>query len=70
MPRTPLPGSPGWMSAAAPGGAAPDRDRYEPRSLTGVDVIDWLAGDLRDEVRVLIGAAEDELGSLDPVDGS
>jgi 2-polyprenyl-3-methyl-5-hydroxy-6-metoxy-1,4-benzoquinol methylase len=44
------------------------RDRYEPRSLIGVDVIDWLAGDLRDDVQVMIGSAEDALSALDPVD--
>jgi 2-polyprenyl-3-methyl-5-hydroxy-6-metoxy-1,4-benzoquinol methylase len=44
------------------------RDRLEPSSLTGVDVIDWLADDLREDVQLSIGQVEEvELGSADRV---
>lgn len=34
--------------------------RHAPRSLTGVDAIDWLDPDLRDAVRMIVGPAERE----------
>ena len=44
------------------------RTNYEPASLIGVDVIDWLADSLRGEVEMHVGPAERELPELDPVD--
>jgi 2-polyprenyl-3-methyl-5-hydroxy-6-metoxy-1,4-benzoquinol methylase len=37
------------------------RDRYEPASLTGVDLIDWLATDLVSDVDMRVGPAETSL---------
>lgn len=34
------------------------RDRYEPSAMTGVDLIDWLAEDLRADVEMVLGPAE------------
>ena len=44
------------------------REAHQPGSLTGVDLIDWLADDLRDDVRMLTGSAEQVLSDIDPVD--
>lgn len=42
------------------------RDRQAPASLTGLDLIDWLADDLRGEVTMVVGAAE--TAELEPAD--
>lgn len=39
------------------------RDRYEPAQLCGVDVIEWLDEDLRDDVTMVVGGAEEALES-------
>lgn len=44
------------------------RDRHEPAKLTGVDVIDWLDHDLRDEVELHTGPAETVLAGLPRAD--
>jgi SAM-dependent methyltransferase len=43
------------------------RDRWEPAALSGVDPIDWLDADLRDDVEFRAIAAE-EAGELAPAD--
>jgi 2-polyprenyl-3-methyl-5-hydroxy-6-metoxy-1,4-benzoquinol methylase len=44
------------------------RDRFAPAQLIGLDVIDWLADDLRDDVQMLTGPAETALDGVEPVD--
>jgi 2-polyprenyl-3-methyl-5-hydroxy-6-metoxy-1,4-benzoquinol methylase len=44
------------------------RDRHAPARLIGVDVIDWLDDDLRDDVELLVGSAEDGLAGLPSAD--
>jgi SAM-dependent methyltransferase len=44
------------------------RDRYDPSRLTAVDVVDWLADDLRDDVDLMVAPAERSLDALEPVD--
>lgn len=34
------------------------RDRWQPNSLTGSDILDWLAPDLRGDVDLILGPAE------------
>src|SRR4051812_32013155 len=42
------------------------RDRHAPGQLVGVDLIDWLADDLRDDVRQVLAPAEEAIGRLEP----
>jgi 2-polyprenyl-3-methyl-5-hydroxy-6-metoxy-1,4-benzoquinol methylase len=44
------------------------RDRWSPRSLMGLDLIDWLAEDLRDDVELVTGPAEETLEGLPRAD--
>jgi 2-polyprenyl-3-methyl-5-hydroxy-6-metoxy-1,4-benzoquinol methylase len=44
------------------------RDRFAPAQLIGLDVIDWLADDLRDDVQMLTGPAETALEEVEPAD--
>jgi 2-polyprenyl-3-methyl-5-hydroxy-6-metoxy-1,4-benzoquinol methylase len=44
------------------------RDTWSPRSLRGVDLIDWLEEDLRQDVQLLTGPAEEMLAEVGPVD--
>jgi 2-polyprenyl-3-methyl-5-hydroxy-6-metoxy-1,4-benzoquinol methylase len=44
------------------------RDRFAPAELIGLDVIDWLAEDLRGDVQMLTGPAETALDGVEPVD--
>ena len=37
------------------------RDRHQPAALCGVDLIDWLDPDLRDDVTMVLGGAEEML---------
>ncbi len=44
------------------------RDDHRPAALTGVDLIDWLADDLRGDVEMIVGPAEDAgMGSPDRI---
>ncbi|HWI21240.1 MAG TPA: class I SAM-dependent methyltransferase [Baekduia sp.] len=43
-------------------------ERYEPTSLAGIDIIDWLADDLRDRVAMHVGPAEETARTIEPVD--
>jgi 2-polyprenyl-3-methyl-5-hydroxy-6-metoxy-1,4-benzoquinol methylase len=43
-------------------------ERHRPRSLIGLDVIDWLAPDLRSDVDLVAAPAEEALSTLEPVD--
>lgn len=42
--------------------------RHEPAELAGVDVIDWLAPDLRDAVTLTVAPAEEAVLACDPAD--
>src|SRR5262245_21174184 len=42
------------------------RDRHAPASLTGIDLIEWLEDDLRGDVRMVVGPAEQ--ADLTPAD--
>ena len=44
------------------------RDCWSPRSLCGLDLIDWLEDDLRREVQLVTGPAEERLAELGPAD--
>jgi 2-polyprenyl-3-methyl-5-hydroxy-6-metoxy-1,4-benzoquinol methylase len=44
------------------------RDRHEPAHLTGVDIIDWVDDDLRDDIELLTGPAESALDGVGLVD--
>jgi ubiquinone/menaquinone biosynthesis C-methylase UbiE len=44
------------------------RDRWSPTRLVAVDVIDWLASDLKRDVEQLLGDAVTLFGQLEPVD--
>jgi precorrin-6B methylase 2 len=44
------------------------RDRWRPHSLIGLDLIDWLADDLRDDVRLVTGPAEETIEGLPQAD--
>jgi 2-polyprenyl-3-methyl-5-hydroxy-6-metoxy-1,4-benzoquinol methylase len=44
------------------------RDRLAPSRLVGVDMIDWLDDDLREDVLMIRGPAEEALRGLDPAD--
>jgi precorrin-6B methylase 2 len=44
------------------------RDLHRPARLTGVDVIDWLDDDLRGDVELVVGAAEEALAGLPAAD--
>lgn len=44
------------------------RDRHQPSQLIGLDVIDWLDDDLRDDVDLLTDPAESALDRVDQVD--
>ncbi len=59
-----------WLDIGSGTGSAlrAIREAHQPGSLTSVDLIDWLADDLRDDVRMLTGSAEQVLPDIDPVD--
>jgi 2-polyprenyl-3-methyl-5-hydroxy-6-metoxy-1,4-benzoquinol methylase len=44
------------------------RDRHRPSRLCGTDVNDWLDDDLRDDVEMYTGPAEETLAALEPAD--
>ncbi len=44
------------------------RDRHKPSKLIGLDIIDWLADDLRNDVELLTGPAESALDGVEQVD--
>jgi 2-polyprenyl-3-methyl-5-hydroxy-6-metoxy-1,4-benzoquinol methylase len=44
------------------------RDSWNPRSLRGLDLIDWLEHDLRGDVQLVTGPAEERLAELEPAD--
>jgi 2-polyprenyl-3-methyl-5-hydroxy-6-metoxy-1,4-benzoquinol methylase len=41
---------------------------YEPSRLVGIDILDWLEADLRDEVEMHVGPAERALVDAEPAD--
>jgi len=43
-------------------------ERFAPERLVGVDLIDWLDGDLREHVEVLVGPAEELVDTLEGFD--
>ena len=59
-----------WLDIGCGTGAAlrEIRDRFDPARLVGLDVIDWLEDDLRDDIDLRIGAAESMLERMEPVD--
>src|SRR4051812_47142600 len=44
------------------------RDRHRPSSLMGTDIINWLDDDLRDDVDLTTGPAEETLAEMPPAD--
>jgi len=59
-----------WIDVGCGTGAAlrQVRDLHQPARLTGIDIIDFLADDLRADVHLTVGPAEDSVATAEPAD--